>query len=173
MCYNEGVINIARRAKEIKDILQTGGRFERFVLLVDAAHKGISRVKQNIVADTSAKSVHTMWLYKLLNNPDGLTASELAAENNIDRSLISRELTSLAAEGYITIDSQGKRRSYNSRIRLTEKGREIAEGIEKIAYEAQRAIGSGIPEKDLVVFYNVLEKICSNFEKLENTEKEN
>ena len=25
-----------------------------------------------------------MWLYKLLKNPDGLTASELAAENNIE-----------------------------------------------------------------------------------------
>ena len=173
MCYNRAVINIARRTKTIKDIFETSDRFERFVLLVDAAHKGISRVKQNIVADTPAKSVHTMWLYKLLKNPDGMTASELAAENNIDRSLISRELATLAQEGYITIDSQGKRRSYNSRIRLTEKGREIAEGIKKIAYEAQCAIGDGIAQNDLVVFYSVLEAICSNFEKLENTEKEN
>lgn len=165
-------MNIVRRAKEIKDILEKGNRFEKFVMLIVAAHKGIARVKQQIVADTSVKSVHTMWLYKLLDRPDGLTASELAAENNIDRSLISRELTTLAKDGYITIDSQGKKRGYNSRIRLTEKGREIAERIARIAYEAQLAIGEGVDEGDLVVFYNILEKICSNFEKLENTKKE-
>lgn len=114
-----------------------------------------------------------MWLYKLLKNPDGLTASELAAENNIDRSLISRELTTLASDGYITIDSQGKKRGYNSRIKLTEKGRGLADRIAKIGCEAQRLIGDGVDESDLIVFYNTLEKICSNFEKLENSEKEN
>lgn len=165
-------INTARRAEKIKDILESGNRFEKFVMLIDAAHKGIGRVKQRIVADTSVKSVHTMWLYKLLNHPDGLTASELAAENNIDRSLISRELTTLAADGYITIGSQGKKRGYNSRIRLTEKGRDVAEKIARIAFEAQQAIGEGVDERCLVVFYNALEKICLNFEKLENSEKE-
>lgn len=159
--------------EKINDILENGNRFERFVLLIEAAHKGISRVKQDIVANTSAKSVHTMWLYKLFKHEDGMTASELAQESMIDRSLISRELTGLAADGYITIESQGKKRGYNSRIRLTDKGREIAERIANIAYEAQRAIGTGIPEEDLAVFYNTLEKLCSNFEKLENTGKDN
>lgn len=114
-----------------------------------------------------------MWLYKLLKHKDGMTASELAQESMIDRSLISRELTGLASDGYITIESQGKKRSYNSRIRLTDKGREIAVRIANIAYEAQRAIGAGIPEGDLVVFYNTLEKLCANFEKLENNGKDN
>ena len=172
MCYNEVVYNIKRRAGKIKDILEKGDRFEKFVLLIDAAHKGISRVKQDIVADTSAKSVHTMWLYKLLKHKDGLTASELAAASMIDRSLISRELTSLAADGYITIDSQGKKRSYNSRIKLTEEGRVVAERIARIAYQAQQAIGDGVSDEDLITFYSTLEKLCSNFEKLENAEKE-
>ena len=111
-----------------------------------------------------------MWLYKLLKHKDGLTASELAAESMIDRSLISRELTGLAADGYITIDSQGKKRSYNSRIRLTDKGKEVAEDIAKTAYESQRIIGEGVAEEDLIVFYRTLEKICLNFEKLEEKE---
>ena len=128
-----------RRTKTIKDILEKGDRFEKFVNLIVAAHKGISRVKQDVAADTSVKGVHTMWLYKLLKNPDGLTASELAAENNIDRSLISRELTTLASDGYITIDSQGKKRGYNSRIKLTEKGRELADRIAKIGCEGNKA----------------------------------
>ena len=111
-----------------------------------------------------------MWLYKLLKHKDGLTASELAAESMIDRSLISRELTSLASDGYITIDSQGKKRSYNSRIRLTEKGKEVADNIAKTAYESQKMIGEGIDDADLVTFYRTLEKICLNFEKLEEKE---
>jgi DNA-binding MarR family transcriptional regulator len=113
-----------------------------------------------------------MWLYKLLKHKNGLTASELAAESMIDRSLISRELAGLAEDGYITIDSQGKKRGYNSRIKLTEKGRQIADVIAKTAYEAQCAIGEGVSDEDLVVFYRTLEKLCSNFEKLEKEEKE-
>ena len=141
-------------------------------MLIDTAHKGISRVKQNIVVDTPVKKVHTMWLYKLLKHKNGLTASELAAVSMIDRSLISRELTSLAADGYITIDSQGKKRGYNSRIKLTENGKEIAGKIAATATEAQKNIGAGVPDEDLVVFYRTLEKICSNFEKLEKEDKE-
>ena len=171
MWYNGGVYNDKKEGREIKDILENGDRFERFALLIDTAHKGISRVKQNTVADTPVKKVHTMWLYKLLKHKNGLTASELAAESMIDRSLISRELTSLAADGYITIDSQGKKRGYNSRIKLTEKGKEIAQKIVTTAYEAQKNIGAGVPDEDLVVFYRTLEKICSNFEELEEKEK--
>ena len=172
MCYN---VDVKRRHKEgrtIKDILEKGDRFERFALLIDAAHKGISRVKQNIVADTSVKKVHTMWLYKLLKRENGLTASELAAESMIDRSLISRELASLAEDGYITIDSQGKKRGYNSRIKLTEKGKEAANSIATTAYNTQEAIREGVTDQDLVIFYTTLEKLCANFEKLENKEKE-
>ena len=172
VCYNEKCNEYSEEGKKIKDILEKGDRFERFALLIDTAHKGISRVKQNIVTDTSVKKVHTMWLYKLLKHKDGLTASELAAESMIDRSLISRELASLAAEGYITIDSQGKKRGYNSRIKLTEKGKEIADRIARIAYAAQQNIGEGVSDEDLVVFYRTLEKLCSNFEKLEKEEKE-
>ena len=173
VCYNEKCNNHCEEGKKIKNILESGDRFERFALLIDTAHKGISRVKQNIVANTPVKKVHTMWLYKLLKHKDGLTASELAAESMIDRSLISRELASLAADGYITIDSQGKKRGYNSRIRLTEKGKQIADKIATTAYESQQNIGAGVPDEDLVVFYRTLEKICSNFEELEKEEKEN
>ena len=72
----------------------------------------------------------------------------------------------------ITIDSQGKKRSYNSRIKLTEEGRVVAERIARIAYQAQQAIGDGVSDEDLITFYSTLEKLCSNFEKLENAEKE-
>ena len=113
-----------------------------------------------------------MWLYKLLKHNNGLTASELAAESMIDRSLISRELASLAEDGYITIDSQGKKRGYNSRIKLTEKGKEAANSIATTAYNTQEAIREGVTDQDLVIFYTTLEKLCANFEKLENKEKE-
>ncbi len=114
-----------------------------------------------------------MWLYKLLKNPDGLTSSELAAESMIDRSLVSRELANLASDGYITIDSQGKKRGYNSRIKLTEKGKQIADRIETIAHRAQLAIGDGVTKDELVMFYATLEKFHQNFEKLQSDRKEN
>ena len=161
-----------RRAGKIKNILENEYRFEKFALLIDSIHKGISRVKQDVVLNTSVKSVHTMWLYKLFRYPDGLTATELASESMIDRSLISRELANLAKDGYITIESAGKKRSYNSRIKLTESGKQVARKIVEGASQVQLAVGEGVSDEELVSFYSTLEKFHNNFEKLQGDRKE-
>ena len=94
-------------------------RFESFVLLIDAIHKCINKVKQEIILDSSVKSVHTLWLYKLLQSPKGLTATELAAKSGIDRSLVSREIRQLIKSGYIDTENSEGKRGYNSVINLT------------------------------------------------------
>ena len=104
-------------------------RFESFVLLIDAIHKCINKVKQEIILDSSVKSVHTLWLYKLLQSPKGLTATELAEESMIDRSLVSREIEVLKNGGYVISDTPAGKRNYNARISLTEKGLELANRI--------------------------------------------
>ena len=137
-------------------------RFETFVLLIDAIHKSISKVKQDIIAGTPIKSVHTMWIYELMKHPDGLTAAELAAKSRIDRSLVSREICELSHHGYVTIESTGKRRVYNSRITLTAEGEAIAQRIASAAFDVQTAVGRDISKDELMLFYSTLEKIFNN-----------
>ena len=137
-------------------------RFRKFILLVDGIHKSVQKIKNNKALDFGVKGVHTLWVYELLCNPDGMTASELAAKSMIDRSLISREIEALKSKGYVTAEEAVGKRSYNSKIRLTEKGKEVAVRIGDIAIEIQKLADSGIDEEELVSFYTTLEKISNN-----------
>lgn len=141
-------------------------RFETFVLSMDSIHKSINRIKQEIISDTVLKGVHTLWLYELLKCPLGLTAAQLAAESNIDRSLVSREVNFLVENGYITLAEGKKKRGYNVRLQLTDLGRSVAQKISSSALAVQMCAGEGISREDIEVFYRVLSRISENLEGL-------
>lgn len=139
-------------------------RFDRFMLLVDGAQKCMGKIKGTIASSPEIKGVHVFWLYKLLTYPEGLTATELAAESMIDRSLVSREINELYEGDYVTLGdgSHGKRKTYNARIRLTEKGAALAERIREGAQALQERVDEGISEEELAVFYRVFDKLHTN-----------
>ncbi len=143
-------------------------RFDRFMLLVDGAQKCISKIKGTIASSPEVKGVHVFWLYKLLAYPEGLTATELATESMIDRSLVSREISELCSADYVTLGSGsgGKRKNYNARIRLTEKGAALASRIREGAIALQERVDAGISEEDLAVFYRVFEALCTNLHRI-------
>lgn len=136
------------------------------MLLIDGIHKSIGRVKFDVAPGLGIKSVHVFWLYALSEHPEGMSSAELAAASSVDRSLVSREIAYLKANGYITTDPSGGKRGYNSRHILTEKGRELAEMIKARALQIQDEAGAGISEEELVGFYKTLGKIHDNFMKI-------
>lgn len=141
-------------------------RFMRFVNLIDGIHKSIQKIRVDNAATFGIKSVHIFWVYELLAHPEGLSATELAANSNIDRSLISREISALEANGFIKIEKQSGKRNYNSKLTLTEMGIEAANKIKQLAMRFQDIIGKNVPENELEIFYNVLAKLYNNFETL-------
>ena len=148
-------------------------RFGRFTLLIDGIYKCIHKIKLNKTQYLDIKSVHVFWIYSLRLHPEGLTATELASLSEIDRSLVSREVAKLCAEGYIeSVGGSGKRRSYNSRLMLTEKGAELAEYIRREAMNVQTLADDGISEAELELFYSVLERLHGNFMKITEGRKE-
>jgi DNA-binding MarR family transcriptional regulator len=148
-------------------------RFSKFTLLIDGIYKSIHKIKLDNAPYLGIKSVHVFWVYSLLDHPDGLTSTELASLSEIDRSLVSREVAKLCADGYITyIGGSGKRRNYNSRIVLTEKGVELAEYIRREALDVQKKADADITEEELEIFYSVLEKLYGNFQNI-TKEREN
>jgi DNA-binding MarR family transcriptional regulator len=139
-------------------------RFGKFTLLIDGIYKNIHKIKLDRAPYLGVKSVHVFWIYLLRKHPDGLTATELASRSEIDRSLVSRELQKLCADGYImSMGGTGKRKNYNSRLVLTEKGIELAEYIRQEAMAVQARADDGITEEELEFFYTVLEKLHNNF----------
>ena len=141
-------------------------RFYKFTQLFDCVHKCISRIKFDFVPQFGVKSVHMFWIYELQAHPEGLTSAELASKSMISRSLVSREIECLLEKGYIVIQetSRGKRKSYNSRITLTEKGQHLAEQISREAMQIQNRVNAGISREELASFYVTLEKLYSNLQ---------
>lgn len=137
-------------------------RFRKFVLLVEGIRKSVQKIKFNNAPDFGVKGVHTLWVYELLCHPEGMTASELAAKSMIDRSLISREIEPLVQKGYIKVAESGRKRSYNTKITLTEEGKKIAVGIGEIAMDIQNRADGGISDSELESFYSTLEKLYKN-----------
>ena len=138
-------------------------RFEKFTLLIDGIHKSINRIKFDTAPYLGVKSVHVFWIYQLSLHPEGLTAAEIAAVSMVDRSLVSREIAALEKGGYVAREETGKKRGYNARITLTEKGVELAERITEEAMSVQSRVGEGITASELAAFYVTLEKLYANF----------
>ena len=86
----------------------------------------MNKIKFDTAPELGVKSVHGFWVYELLLHPEGLSAAEIAAVSMVDRSLVSREIETLKAGGYVRTEDNGKKRSYNSRITLTDSGLELA-----------------------------------------------
>ena len=149
-------------------------RFGKFTLLIDGIYKSIHKIKLDTAPYLGIKSVHVFWVYSLRKHPEGLTSTELAALSEIDRSLVSREVAKLCADGYITyVGGSDKRRNYNSHLVLTEKGLELAEYIRKEALKIQNQADEGISAEELAVFYSVMEKLNANFAKVIKEREEN
>ena len=141
-------------------------RFYTFVLLIEGIHKSINQLKFDFAPSLGVKSVHIFWVYELFAHPDGLTAAELASRALISRSLISREIECLLEKGYVQIheNARGKRKNYNARITLTEKGRELATDIQAKAKKIQTRVNAGISEEEMAAFYATMEKLYKNIQ---------
>ena len=126
-------------------------RFEKFTLLIDGIHKSIHNLKITIAPHHGVKGVHVLWVWELLKNPDGLTAAELAMRSMVNRSLVSREIEALTEGGYVVLALDGGNK-YNGKLRLTDKGRKLAESIGGEVMRIQNAVDEGIDKEELDAF---------------------
>ncbi|MBQ8352076.1 MAG: winged helix-turn-helix transcriptional regulator [Clostridia bacterium] len=133
-------------------------RFIHFTQMVDTTQKCVRRLELFFAPLFDVKGVHIFWLYELQQHPEGLTAAELAHRRMVDRSLISRELDDLKRKGLIEAKSKGGK-NYNTRLVLTDKGKETAKRIGEAALSIQNDTSSDISEEELSRFYATFEKI--------------
>ena len=147
--------------------MMSSERFYTFVRMIDGLHKNIQKIRVDFSPTIGIKSVHVFWIYTLKVHPEGMTAAQLAAESGTSRSLISREIEDLQADGYIEVreNARGKRSNYNSRIFLTEKGQELAQSITAEGLSVQERVDEGITQEELQSFYGTLQKLLDNFQK--------
>ena len=141
-------------------------RFEEFSSLISSVHGNIQKLKARYTTQFGLKAVHVLWLYLLRTHPEGMSASELAAAAQSNRSLVSREIDELFDKGIVFTQENGSKRRYGWKLMLTDKGRELADIISAIAADIQKTVSRDISEEDLITFYQTLKVLANGFEEL-------
>lgn len=136
-------------------------RFEQFVSGISLCYKHIQRIKNLEMTEFGLKGTQVMCIFYLARHPEGLTASELVTLCLEDKAAVSRTLSELTEGAYVESADKGAKR-YRSRLKLSEKGKDIAEHVDTLVREWVEIGGEGLSENDRAVFYRALEIISRN-----------
>lgn len=146
-------------------------RFSFFSFKISFLDKCIKSLEADAATRFGVKGVHMFWIYSLYQQPNGMTASEIAKKNNVNRSLVSREIQKLAKADIVYFADEGTESRYNRRILLTERGRAVAREIRRIGLRVQQLTSAGLSEEEIAVFYAVLDKMSENLGNVVHSKK--
>ena len=138
-------------------------RFLQFSLGQFDLEQTINKLKSQYGRQVGLKPIQILWIYLLSENPEGMSASMLAKRAHVDKALVSRELKPLMELGLVE-KQQGT--GYKKKIYLTEKGFEKAELIDAATLGIQHRLEQDIPQEDMNVFYDVLNKLTDGMDTL-------
>ena len=134
-------------------------RFDAFVSGITSCYKYIQRIKAMEMTEFGLKGTHVMCLYYLRQNPAGLTASQLCGLCAEDKAAISRTVSELRSQGYITTLSK---KAYRAMLTLTSAGHEIARKFDNLIEGWVCAGGDGLSDEERSDFYKVLTTVTDN-----------
>lgn len=140
-------------------------RFEIFTRSIISIYRLIQKIKNTETCEYGLKGMHVMCLYFLGKHREGLTPVKLCKICAEDKAAISRTVVVLKEKGLIRELRETERKKYRNAVCLSEKGREIADGISEKVENALNAGGAGLSEEERVKFYDALLLVAKNLER--------
>lgn len=141
------------------------GRFERFSYAISEISRLWHRIAGEEMGKYGLKGSYSVYFTTLYRYPAGLTAAQLVDLCSRDKADVSRAMALLEKKGLVNrVDPEGK--AYRAPLTLSQEGREIAGHINHRAEAAVELASKGLPEEKRAVFYEALELITSNLQKL-------
>lgn len=139
-------------------------RFKKFTISMTKIRRCIQRIKAEEMAEYNLKSPHVSCLYYIYKE-GSLTATQLCEICDEDKAAVSRSILQLKEEGYVSYSENSQKR-YRAHIELTEKGKEIAKDLVCKIDNILNMAGEGLTEINRKIFYESLDLISSNLEKI-------
>ena len=141
------------------------GRFERFSYAISEISRLWHRIAGEEMGKYGLKGAYSVYFTTLYRYPNGLTAAQLVDLCSRDKADVSRAMSLLEGKGLVCrADPEGK--AYRAMLILTEEGRQIASHINTRAEAAVELASFGLPEEKREIFYEALELITANLQKL-------
>lgn len=134
-------------------------RFEQFTLSVFCITHYWNKIATEKMKAYHLKGTYGFYLILLAGAEEDMTAARLSELTLRDKADISRAVAQFQKQGLVKVDET---RRYRAPIVLTEKGRMLAEQIQKEANEALEAAGAGLSEDMRADMYQALFVISSN-----------
>lgn len=143
-------------------------RFQAFVSGITICYKYVQKIKTMEMTEFGLKGTHVMCIFYIRHSEEGLTAAQLCQLCAEDKAAISRTLMTLQDKGYI----EAGEKKYRAKLKLTVKGKELADQIDELIEQWVSFGGDGLTEEERNSFYYALDLISSNLrEKLHKEKK--
>lgn len=135
--------------------------YEQFAGSVLCLSRCIQKIQRTVMAKYGLKGAHAQCLLAVSRYPHGITAAQLSQISDKDKAAISRTLAELTEAGMISRQTKNGN-SYRAPLVLTEKGREAAAEVDRMARLAVEQAGEGLTDENRQVFYATLDRIATN-----------
>lgn len=146
-------------------------RFENFTTLVLQFNRYIQKIKALEMKKFNLHASHTMILYLLYKNPNGLTPYELVQLSKEDKAQVSRAMSYLIKEGYITKPNETTNR-YKLHYTLTPKGQEVSKEVVSRVDHALLVASQGLSDEKRNSLYEslniIMKNLSENYDVLDN-----
>ena len=140
-------------------------RFSQFCTSIASIQRSILKIERVEMAKYGLKGPHANCLVAMARYPEGITAARLCDICDKDKAAISRTVSELEDAGMVLRqDPDGKR--YRSVLRLSEKGKEIANRVNDMVLLAVAKASDGYDKEKQQVFARVLNLVAGNLQEI-------
>ena len=140
------------------------GRFVRFSFAIAEIDRNLHKIMSDEMGAFGLRGPQAVYLIRLNMHPTGLTAAELAKACDRNKADVSRSMAEFEERGIIV--REGGKNPYRAKIRLTEKGIDASASLRERARLAVSLVSEGLSDEKREVFYEALELIASNMQKI-------
>ena len=135
-------------------------RFEQFTSAISSIHRSIQKIEREQMEKYGLKGVYAQYLVTIQRYKDGITAAQLCEVCDLDKAAVSRTVAEMTQRGLLERVCANET-GYRARLKLTDKGQEAADYVNRLALTAVEAAGKALTDESRAVMYTALESIAA------------
>ena len=140
-------------------------RFERFSSAFSSVYRYIQKIEREEMEKQGLKGAFAQYLMALHRHPEGMTASQLCEECDMNKAAVSRAIGEMEECGLVAKQSEGDS-AYRALLFLTERGSQVVQFVYARGVIAVEKGGEGLSEENRRIFYDALKLIEGNLHRI-------